>query len=69
MTDFFEFDHAGPDDIPAYSQGDKNFGVPAEELPLNYYDNDDGYWDDYISRKMKRHQDAGMITNRMYFIH
>jgi len=69
MTDFFEFEHAGPDDIPAYSQGDRNFGVPPEELPLNYYDNDDGYWDDYISRKMKRHQDAGMITNRMYFIH
>ena len=48
MTDFFTFGFATLDDVESQDVGDRNFGVPPEELPLNYYDNDDGYWDEYI---------------------
>lgn len=69
MTDFFEFDHPGLDDVQAYVCGETEYGVPPEELPLNYYDNDDGFWDTYIKEKQDRGERAGMVTNRMYFIH
>lgn len=48
MTDFFEFDLPKLDDIQAQVAGETEYGVPPEQLPLNYYDNDDGFWDDYI---------------------
>ena len=69
MTDFFEFDHPGLDEIQAQVCGETEYGVPAEELPLNYYENDDGFWDNYIQQKQNKWEDAGMITKRMYFIH
>ena len=46
MTDYQTFDYAEADDIEAYTVGDRVHGLPPEELPLNYYDNDDGFWDD-----------------------
>ena len=49
--------------------GEAFTGVPAAELPINFYDNDDGYWDDYIQHKQQRWERAGMITNRKYFFH
>ena len=69
MTDFFEFDHPGLDEIQAQVCGETKYGVPPEELPLNYYENDVGFWDSYIQQKQNRWEDAGMITKRMYFIH
>ena len=36
MTDFFEFDHPGLDEIEAQVCGETKYGVPPEELPLNY---------------------------------
>lgn len=69
MTDFFLHDHMGPDDIEAHVAGDVNHGVPAEELPLNYYDNDDGFWDDYIQQKHEQWDKQGLLTNRKFFVH
>lgn len=69
MTDFFLHDNMGPEDIEARVAGDMNHGVAAEELPLNYYDNDDGFWDDYISQKHEQWDQQGLITNRKFFVH
>ena len=38
-------------------------------VPINYYDNDDGFWDDYIREKQERQYEAGMITCRRWFKH
>ena len=46
-----------------------NVGEAPRELPINYYDNDDGFWDDYILEKQGRWEQAGMIVNRRDFIH
>jgi hypothetical protein len=67
MTDFFNFKEPTIDDVEAEVCGETEFGVPAEELPLNFYDNEDGFWDDYIRRKHVRGEQAGWITNRLYF--
>lgn len=69
MTDFFTHENMGPDDILARVPGHVNVGTPAEELPLNYYDNDDGFWDSYIQHKQDRWEQAGLIVNRRDFIH
>ena len=69
MTDFFTFSHPQIDDIEVEVCGQTKYGVKPEEVPLNYYDNDDGYWDNYIRYKHTRAEQAGMITKRMYFIH
>ena len=71
MTDFYVFDHMTIDDIPSQVAGtnDANIGEAPRELPINYYDNDDGFWDDYILEKQGRWEDAGMIVNRRSFIH
>jgi len=69
MTDFFLPDTPTGDDIEARTVGDKLFGVAAEELPLNYYDNDDGFWDEYIATKQRRGEEAGFIVNRRHFMH
>ena len=68
-TDFFIPETPTVDDIEAYTCGDKFHGTPPAELPLHYYDNDDGFWDDYIKQKQSRWERAGMITNRKHFIH
>jgi len=69
MTDFFTMDMPGLDDVADFDCGETEYGVPPEELPLNFYDNEDGFWDDYIRHKHTRNEQAGMITNRMYFMH
>jgi len=51
MSDFVTFAECGPDDIVIHKAGDQKFGVPPKDLPINYYDNDDGFWDDYIEFK------------------
>lgn len=69
MTDYQTFDYIGPDDIEAYTVGDRVHGLPPEELPLNYYDNEDGFWDDYIEMKKQRYAGQHMITRRPFFKH
>ena len=71
LTDFLTLERPGPEDIEAQVCGDEPKGVPPEELPLHYYDNDDGFWDDYIRYKRSRWESAegGLITNRRHFLH
>lgn len=69
MTDFFTHSHPKLDEIEAEVVGETEYGVKAEELPLNYYDNDDGYYDNYLRHKHNRAEEAGMVTNRLYFHH
>jgi len=37
--------------------------------PVNYWDNDDGFWNEYIDYKHKRMEDAGFLVNRKFFKH
>lgn len=69
LTDYPTFDYMGADDVEAYTVGDRVHGLPPEELPLNYYDNEDGFWDDYIEMKQQRYSNQHMITRRPFFRH
>jgi len=69
MTDFFTHDMPKIEDVECQVCGENEYGVPPEELPLNYYDNEDGFWDNYIRHKHNRAEEAGMIVNRMYYMH
>ena len=42
LTEFYIPPHPSPHDEP------KDFGP---NIPLNYYDNDDGFWTEYIKKK------------------
>ena len=48
LTDFLTLERPGPEEVAAQDCGQDPQGPPPEELPLHYYDNDDGFWDDYI---------------------
>jgi hypothetical protein len=42
----------------------------APNLPVDYYENDDGFWDSIISEKLKRYDaHKPMLKNRQHFIH
>ena len=69
LTDFVTLPHMSVDDIPAHVPTGVPVGTPPEDLPINYYDNDDGFWDSYIEYKQSRWEDAGLIVNRKDFIH
>jgi hypothetical protein len=69
MTDFATYNELGIDDVTAEKCGEVKFGVKPEELPLNYYDNDDGYYDNYIRYKQTRAEEAGFLTRRQSFMH
>ena len=59
MTDFYVKPYADPRDP-----------TPATLLqPLNYYDNDDGFWNEYIAHKQERWQLNPMIVNRPFIKH
>ena len=68
MTDFHTFVHPQVDDVVSEVAGEIPY-VPAADLPINYYDNDDGFWDDYIKEKHLRGEEAGYLTKRLYFKH
>lgn len=38
-------------------------------LPLMYYDNDDGFWDEYIDRKYQKWGQTPMLINRKFYKH
>jgi hypothetical protein len=37
--------------------------------PINFYDNDDGFWTEYIEHKQKRWAANSMIVNRPFLKH
>jgi hypothetical protein len=37
--------------------------------PIDYYDNDDGFWDDYIKRKREKYAKVPLYAARTLFIH
>jgi hypothetical protein len=39
------------------------------DLPLEYYDNDDGFWDDYIVQKKEHYAKFMKITHLKYLKH
>ena len=42
----------------------------AANLPVDYYDNQDGFWDSVISQKLKRYDShQPMMKTRKYFTH
>jgi hypothetical protein len=64
MTDYVLKPYATVDEIEA-AEAVKN----EPRIPCNFYDNDDGFWNDYIDWKQQRWQEAGMITHRKFFKH
>ena len=42
---------------------------PNPVLPIDFYDNDDGFWDEYISYKRQRLSENKLIVNRIYLKH
>lgn len=64
MDDYMPKEYANIDEIEAAD------AVEHDPLiPCNYYENEDGFWDDYIDWKQNRWQEAGMITNRKFYKH
>ena len=57
MTDFYRKPYAGIHDIKA-SNAIQNDYV----MPVQYWDNDDGFWDDYIQHKQHMSQKSGFMT-------
>ena len=64
MTDFPLKPYAGLEDIRA-----ADHIANEHQVPINYYDNDDGFWDNFIKEKQERHLTQGFITNRRFFRH
>lgn len=63
MTDFYRKPYAEIHEIQ---------GVQAEVehvQPVNFYDNDDGFWDEFIDTKRLRWQASPMIVNRQFIKH
>eukprot|EP01017_Pseudomicrothorax_dubius_P022921 TRINITY_DN2467_c0_g6_i1.p1 TRINITY_DN2467_c0_g6~~TRINITY_DN2467_c0_g6_i1.p1 ORF type:complete len:510 (+),score=158.24 TRINITY_DN2467_c0_g6_i1:158-1687(+) len=42
---------------------------PCEPIPIDYYDNDDGFWDEYIAEKKRRYAQDIQMIRRPYFTH
>lgn len=38
-------------------------------LPVDFYDNDDGFWDEYKLQKMARYESSPMLKYRPYLKH
>lgn len=63
QIDFYRWPYAEAHDIEAEQK-------EVEHVqPVNYWDNDDGFWDEYIAHKHKRMESAGFIVNRKFFKH
>lgn len=60
MTDFYLKPYPHPNDSINYTD-------PL--LPLNYYDNDDGFWTEYIQKKQNKWAANPMIVNRPFLKH
>lgn len=42
---------------------------PQPSLPIDYFDNDDGFWTDYIKNKEAKYNDLPLVAPRRYFKH
>lgn len=60
MTDFY---------VKEYPNPKQRFGADDPILPLNFYDNDDGFWDVYIKHKYDKWGSNQMIVNRPFIKH
>lgn len=67
MEDFPTMDDPGIDTTEI--DNDHRYGPLPKELPINYYDNDDGFWDNYIDHKRTRGLEAGFMVKRPCFTH
>lgn len=38
-------------------------------LPIDFYDNDDGFWDAYIVEKTRRYEATPLLKHRPYLKH
>lgn len=57
MMGYVDLDHPGD-------------GVEKDTVqPVDYWDNDDGFWDEYLQHRQGRMEDAQYLINRRYFIH
>jgi hypothetical protein len=63
MTDFYRKPYADIDDVQAEA------AEVGHEQPVNYYDNDDGFWDEFISFKRTRWEASPMLVNRKFIKH
>lgn len=64
LVDFATKPYAEIDDIQAADDI-----ANSNQVPINYYDNDDGFWDEYIANKTQVAADAGFLTGRYWFKH
>jgi hypothetical protein len=48
---------------------DCQFDPKSYNYPINYYDNDDGYWDDWIAHKNRGYNENDMIVGRKHLKH
>ena len=60
MTDFY---------VKPYDDPRNQVETPYRLQPLNYYDNDDGFWTEYIQHKQDRWARNPMIVNRPFLKH
>ena len=59
LTDFYIPPHPSPHDRVD----------PGPPIPMNFYDNEDGFWDAYIQKKQDRMGANPMIMARKFFKH
>lgn len=37
--------------------------------PIDYYDNEDGFWDEFIKKKREKYSKIKIYPNRCFFMH
>ena len=62
MTDFYTKPYPHPLEDPLRTK-------KPLITPLNYYDNDDGFWNEYIQHKERRWAANPLIVNRPFLKH
>ena len=63
QTDFYRMEYATIDETEGCAT------EAAFVQPVDYWDNDDGFWDDYLADRHKRMEQSGLIFNRKFFKH
>lgn len=57
LTDFYIKPYKGLHDVEEEDEA---------ILPMFYFDNDDGFWDSYIEKRVKKWEEHPMLVNRQY---
>jgi len=55
--------------VKTYPDPRKPEADPLPNIPIDYYDNDDGFWDEYIAKKRQKWAEHDMIVFREFFKH